>query len=175
MGVHAALRSAQEAGGAATMGVVVSGVLTPGSAQVTGTPLTDASGAQGYLSRIAAWIPSEALALWLALAGPFDVEADTPKEFALVAAVLVVSTVIAWTSASAAHTRRGLQDAGHRRAGAVTAIAAVAVVIWWAATPGTWLTADVGVPAFWVALVLGLFTVLLPLIAQRVGVEPRSS
>lgn len=54
-----------------------------------------------------------------------------------------------------------------------TAILAVfAFLVWWAATPGSWLTASKDVDPFYVAIALAVVVITLPWIAVAAKVEP---
>lgn len=170
MGVRSALRVVQDNEPAVGPGVVVSAVQPPGG-QPAGAPATPASPLTEFLERLTAWIPTESIALFLSFGGFFDVYDDTTKEIGLVVAVGLLTLGYAAGASRAAQRRRN-QPHNSAASAKTAGIALASFLVWWAATPGTWLTADEGVDSYWVALVLVVVVAVLPWIAKQLRIEP---
>lgn len=109
--------------------------------------------------------------MFLAFGGFFSVFDDTTKEVALVVVVGVLTLGYAASASRAAQVRRS--QAHNTATSAKTAgVALFAFLVWWIATPGTWLTADEDVDSFWVALALAVVVATLPWLAKKLKVEP---
>jgi hypothetical protein len=173
MGVRAALRTAQDVGRASKRSVVVSALGSPaGDSAPAAAPATKTNPIAQFLEKLTAWIPSESIALFLGFGGFFAVFEETSKEFALLGSTLAITFVLAFTATYGAHKRRGLAEGAATKAALTGVVATVAFVFWWAATPGTWLTADQGLDSFWVALALSVLVFGLPYLARALGIEP---
>ena len=109
--------------------------------------------------------------MFLAFGGFFSVFDDTTKEIALVIVVSLLTLGYAAGASRAAQRRRNQLHNGATSA-KTAGLALFAFLVWWIATPGTWLTADEDVDSFWVALALAVVVAALPWIARRLKVEP---
>ena len=171
MGNRAALRQVQDEIGHTSTGSVTTVVLDDGATQPIGGDAARKSPTAEYLSAMAAWIPVEALAVWTALATPFEIFDTQWKEFVTVGLVAVASAFYSFTSVSAAQKRLGAPK--EKRLQVRTAIIAVlAFAVWWVGTPGAWATADARLEPFLATVVLVLAVTLVPLWARRWGVDP---
>lgn len=172
MAVRSSLRRAQDIG-EAPKGVVVSAMQEEGAGKpaegnptdVKGSPVTE------LLEKLTAWIPTEAIALFLSFGGFFSVFDNTTKEIGLVVVVGILTVGYAIPASRAAQLRRS-QTFSPGVAAKTAALALVAFGVWWVATPGTWLTADEHVAPFWVALALVLVVAGMPWFAKLLKVEP---
>lgn len=178
MGVHSALRTYQDTNSLPGKQAIVDGLASP-TGNVVGLPDKKpgvGDDAASKLETLAAWIPTETLALWIALTAGFSLFEDMRIE-AIVGGVLLVSSgVLGFLASHGAHTRRPLDAAKtERRKKAISTgcVAAVAFAIYWMAMPGSLFTADLGWPPVFPALLLGLTLVFLPLVARALGIEPR--
>lgn len=172
MGVRSALRVVQDNDPGVSPGVVVSAVQPPGG-QPDGAPdpAQAASPVAELLEKITAWVPTESVGLFLAFGGFFNVYSDTTREVALVVVVGALTLAYAAGASRTAQLRRN-QPHDSATSAKTAGVALFAFLVWWIATPGTWLTADEGVDSFWVALVLVVVVAALPTIAKWLKVEP---
>lgn len=191
MGVRSALRTAQSEN-LASPGPVVSGIGTTlpgqpvGADQPPATPPDENVEAppkpqkrnpvSEYLDSVSAWIPSEAVGLFLAFAGFFTVFNDTAKELVLAAVVALATMAYAAKTSVGAHKMRGLKT-GAKKAVITALIALVAFGAWWFATPGSFAydEQELGLDPFWPAIVLAVVALGIPFPAGWFGVEPLRS
>lgn len=175
MAARSALRSAQDVGTAPNGSVVMSVIPAAGGAD--GSPPTAPSSPLGqFMDKVTAWIPSEAVGLFVVLAGSFSVYEDTGKETALGLTVAALTVVYAVMASRSAHQRRALPFRG-RDAARTGALPLLAFLAWWAALPGSIVTDpdDWAVDPYWVALPLAVFALALPFVAKALKVEPQTA
>ncbi|WP_338887392.1 hypothetical protein [Rhodococcus sovatensis] len=180
MGVRAALRTVQDSSGTPDHRptVVVDTIAydqADGDAAPEGTLKKQVGGSAKFLESLEAWIPAEVIALFVFGTGFANVLTNAwYYEFTLLAACILITVVYAYLSVTEAHKRRSIGDKAKMKNKPVTTvfIAVVAFIVWWSATPGTWLTTDMGVPTFFPSIVLAVSVLLIPKIAEKLGVEP---
>jgi hypothetical protein len=87
---------------------------------------------------------------------------------------MVVAALTVWYAYSAAKGAQERRNQPHKTGSSATtaALALVAFLVWWVATPGTWLTADEDISSFYVALGLVVVVAALPSVAKALRVEP---
>lgn len=170
MGNRAALRQLQDAEGAPSTGSVATVVLEEGSAPIGGAAEPKKPGAE-YLTAMAAWVPVEALALWTALATPFDIFTEEWKEFVTAGLAGLAAIVYSFTSVKSAQGRLGLEKARQKQI-RTAVIGAVAFAVWWIGTPGAWATADAGLDPFLATVILVVAVAAIPAWARRWGIDP---
>lgn len=200
MGVRSALRSAQLLN-LAPAGSVVSGIggvagaapppdattagspaapaptipAAAGTPTVTGSPNTPPSPVGDFLDRVSAWIPSEAVGLFLAFGGFFSVYGDTTEEVVLGIVVGLISFAYGAASAVSAHRKRPVPGASVKRQAILTgSVALLAFAVWWFATPGSFATdpEDLNLNPFFPAIILATFALGLPFLASILKIEP---
>lgn len=187
MGERSALRSAQESN-RATAGPVVAAIGTttresdsatdvqPVSESVQAPPApAPPNPVREYLDSVVAWIPTEAVALFVTFSGFFSVFDDTAKELVLAAVVALFTVIYAVQASGSAQRNRQLPQSGRQKPAVKTAaIALVAFLAWWIATPGSFATdkTELGWDPFYPAVILAIAALGLPLIARASRVEP---
>lgn len=176
MGVRSALRQAQlVAQNPAPGGVVISALQPAGAGQApAANPGNSQSPVGQLLEKLTAWIPTESIATFIAFAGFFEVFKHTAYEFTLVVVIAVLTVPFAIQASRTSQLRRGL-TVSNSAAIKTAALAVFAFLIWWLATPGSWLTSDENVAPFYVAIGLLLVVFGLPFLASALKVEPVSS
>lgn len=192
MGIRSALRTAQ-AEELAPAGPVVSGIgqtllfqtLTPGGTptippenQVEAPPKPEKPNPLAeYWDSVTAWIPSEAVGLFLAFTGFFSVFDDTAKELVLAAVVALFTVAYAAQWSVKAHKKRGITKGVRRKAFVTAVVALIAFGAWWLATPGSlaYDKKELGLDPFWPAILLVVVALGIPFPAGWFGVEPIKS
>lgn len=181
MGVRSALRQFQDLQPEPEGAVVVSALAVPPAAGQApaatpsapqGAPTNPVSPLAEWVEKLTAWIPTESLTLWVAFAGFFSVFDKTRDEFALVAAVAVLTGLWAYAASTGAQRRRTPDSVSKEKAYATCLLSIIAFLVWWTATPGSWVTTDLDVPALYTALLLVATVAVLPYVARKFGVEP---
>ncbi|MEM8924521.1 MAG: hypothetical protein AAGD35_13550 [Actinomycetota bacterium] len=171
MALRQALRQVQDAN-QALPGPVIAAVQPAGpGGQPQGHPEDSGNALNERVEMLTAWIPTESIALFIGFGGVFNVFDNTTYEIALFVVVALVTVGYAIQASLAAQQRRQ-QPRDLRRAVITAALAEVAFLVWWFATPGSWLTADRGVDTFWVAMGLIVVTAGIPWLAKALKVEP---
>jgi hypothetical protein len=177
MGVRSALRTIQDnvppdADGKAKL-AVTDVLAIPGETSVLGKPTKADPGdrAASKLEELAAWIPTETLALWIGIVSAFSLFDDTTIEATVGGILLLFTGVLGYVSSLGAHNRREIAD--RRKAVSTGLVAAIAFGIYWMSMPGSLATADLNVHPVFPALLLGLSLIFLPMVARALKIEPQ--
>lgn len=176
MGVRSALRTVQDSEPVAEghAKLAVTDVLAiPGKEGVLGKPTKADPGdkAASKLEELAAWIPTETLALWIGLVSAFSLFDDTTVEATVGGILILLTGVLGYFSSVGAHNRREITD--RRKAVSTGVVAAIAFAIYWMSMPGSLATADFDLHPVFPALLLGLSLIFLPMVARALGIEPQ--
>ncbi len=171
MGIRAALRTVQDAEGSGGGSVVAAIAQTDGQSRLIGAPAVAVSAPTEWVEKIAAWIPSESIAVFLTLGGTAIAARGTEKELVLVVFIVGLTGLLAAISTMQAHKRR---DTARQRGKAVSAavVSMLAFLVWWVAIPGTAPTADWHLDPLYASLVLVAGVIGLPYLAQLLRLDP---
>lgn len=172
MGVRSALSTEQEQYGREYFRVIDS-LAASNLQKTTGGPKVPEVGTQlaSAIEKISAWIPSETLALWLAVASAGELFEHSNLELSIGGLMTVSSGVFAGWSSLSAHKRRGRRGAGGK-AVKTGFVAAFAFFIYWMAMPGSIATDEWKLPGLLAALIALVVALFLPLMAQALKIEP---
>jgi len=174
MGIRAALRTVQDAEGAGRGSVVAAIAQSDAPSGLIGVPAVAVGRPTEWVEKIAAWIPSESIAVFLALGGLATSEPKTDTEIVFVVFLLAMTGLLAGGSTVRAHQRRNIN---RQRVKAVSAafVSMLAFLVWWVAIPGTAPTADWHLPPLYASMILFGGVICLPYLAQVLRVDPRST
>lgn len=182
MAARCALRTAQDASDA-PRGKVVLGIqpLDQSFPDATVQQQDPRATVVDSLGKLTAWIPTEAIVFFGGAMAAVQGSDSTSVE--LLAAGLTVVLVVLYSVVATIQTHaslfpnptRAIVAARNRKAILTSLMATVAFLVWWAATPGSAPTTDLGIPAPVTVLIL-LFTVgAIPQIAKLLRLEPLNS
>jgi hypothetical protein len=174
MGVRSAIRSAQNLN-LAGAGPLVTGIAvgSPGFGQTVVQPTPPTKNmVSTFLDSLTGWIPTEAIAMFVGLAGAFSVFDDPTKEYVLGGLVAVVAAAYAAGASASAQRKSGITTNIGWQATKTAIIAVIAFVAWWIAMPGSFFTADLGIAPFYAAIVLAVVAIGVPFLAKLMKVEP---